>query len=77
MINLKKFIGSRTGIIVLSIILGFGLSCMFKITCDSGSCLVFKGPDFNEKKIIKYNDKCYEANEHMETCDEKRKIINV
>ena len=77
MINVKKFIGSRTGIIVLSVILGLGLSCVFKISCDSANCTIFKGPDFNEKKIIKYNNKCYEPNEHMETCDEKKKIINV
>ena len=55
MIDAKKFIGSKTGIIILSIILGFGLSCMFKISCDSASCIIFKGPDFTEKKIIKYN----------------------
>ena len=77
MINLRKFVGSRTGVIILSILLGLGLSCVFKISCDSGNCIVFKGPDFNEKKIIKYNDKCYEPKEHIETCNEKRKIINV
>ena len=77
MINIKKFIGSRTGVIVLSIILGLGLSCAFKISCDSANCTIFKGPDFKEKKIIKYNNKCYEANEEMEPCNEKMKIINV
>jgi len=77
MIDAKKFIGSKTGVIILSIILGFGLSCMFKISCDSASCIIFKGPDFTEKKIIKYNNKCYEANEEMEPCNEKMKIINV
>jgi hypothetical protein len=77
MINIKKFVGSRTAVIILSIILGLGLSCMFKVSCDSANCIIFKGPDFNEKKIIKYNNKCYEPSEHMESCDEKKKLINV
>ena len=34
MINLRKFVGSRTGVIILSILLGLGLSCVFKMGCD-------------------------------------------
>ena len=71
----KKFIGSETGVFVLSIILGLGLACIFKMSCDSQNCIVYRAPDYSEKKIIKYNDKCYEPNEHMETCDSNKKII--
>ena len=34
MLNIKKFIGSKTGVIVFSIILGLGFSCIFKFTCE-------------------------------------------
>ena len=77
MINIKKFVGSRTAVIILSIILGLGLSCMFKMSCDSKNCLVYKAPDFSKKKVIKYNNKCYNPVEHIETCDPKKRIINV
>jgi hypothetical protein len=71
----KQFIESKPGVFILSIILGLGLACIFKMSCDSHSCLVFKAPDYSEKRIIKYNDKCYQPTEHMETCDAKRQII--
>ena len=30
--------------------------------CDSRSCIVFKGPQFEENnKIVKVNDKCYKV----------------
>ena len=75
--KIKNFIGSKSGVTILSIVLGLGLACIFKMSCDSQNCIVFKAPDYSEKKIIKYNDKCYESNEHMETCDETKKIIDL
>jgi hypothetical protein len=77
MIRLKKFIGSRTGVIICSIILGLGLSSIFKMSCDSQSCIVLKAPDMSDKKIMKYNNKCYEVSENIETCDKNKKLINV
>ena len=74
-INLKKFVGSKSGIMLLSIILGLGLASIFKISCDNRSCMVFEAPDFSSKKIMKYNDKCYEPTEKMEKCDPTKKII--
>ena len=73
--KIKKFIGSKPGVFMLSVILGLGLACVFKMSCDSNNCLVYKAPDYSEKKIIKYNNKCYEPNEHMETCDTTKQII--
>ena len=73
--KVKNFIGSEKGVFVLSIVLGLGLACIFKMSCDSQNCIVYKAPDYSEKKIIKYNNKCYEPNEHMETCDLNKKII--
>ena len=77
MIRLKKFIGSRTGVIICSIILGLGLSTIFKMSCDSQSCIVMKAPDLSDKKIIKYNNKCYEPSENIETCNKNKNLINV
>ena len=78
MIHIKKFLKGKTGKVFISILLGLGLSTIFKVSCDSNNCVIIhKAPDFTDKKIIKYNKKCYEANENIETCDLKKKIINV
>ena len=73
--KIKKFIESKSGVFLLSVILGLGLACMFKMSCDSQNCIVYKAPEYDEKKIIRYNNKCYEPQEHMETCDTTKQII--
>ena len=73
--KIKKFIGSKSGVLILSAVLGLGLACIFKMSCDSNNCIVYKAPEYHEKKIIKYNDKCYEPVEHMQTCDASKQII--
>ena len=77
MLKIKKFLGSKSGIFVLSVVLGLGLSCIFKMSCDSRSCMVYKAPDYSEKKIVKYNNKCYNPTEHMETCDPNKEIVDL
>ncbi len=75
MLKIKKFLTSKSGTLILSVILGLGLATIFKMSCDSKSCLVYKAPDYNDKKIIKYNDKCYDPTENMESCDTNKQII--
>jgi len=77
MFNIKKFISSRSGVIIMSIILGLGLSTLFRMSCNSRSCLVYTAPDFSKKKIIKYNDKCYKPEEKIQTCNPNKKTIEV
>ncbi len=74
--DIKKFISTKSGVSLLSIILGLGLASIFKISCDNRSCIVYEPPDFSDKKIMKYNDKCYEPKEKMEKCDPEKKTIN-
>jgi hypothetical protein len=76
MLKIKKMLETRTGIVIFSIVLGLGLSSVFKSCCDSGNCIVYKAPDFSKTKIIKYNNKCYEANEQIQTCDTNKKIVS-
>ena len=77
MLNFGKFIKSKLGMDILSIILGLGLASIFKISCDNRTCLVNKvGGDLN-KQHLKYNDKCYKANEKNVSCDTKKEIIDI
>ena len=73
--KMANFLQSKSGTIILSVVLGLGLACIFKMSCDSQNCIIYKAPDYSEKKIIKYNDKCYQPNEHMETCDSTKELI--
>ena len=57
MLRLDKFIQSSEGMKLFSIMLGLGIAGLFKMSCDSRSCLVYKGPEFkDDKKVVKYND---------------------
>jgi len=77
MLNVKNIMNSSGGVVLFSVILGLGLSRVFKMSCDSHNCIIFKGPDFSEKKTIKYNNKCYMPTEHAQTCDTNKKIISM
>ena len=42
--NLSKFIHTTTGGYLSSVILGIGLSCLFRKLCKNGDCIVYKAP---------------------------------
>lgn len=69
MLNVRKMLKSDTGILLSSIILGLGIAGLFKMSCDSRSCIVYKGPDFSEKKKVKVNGKCYDVSEELIDCE--------
>ena len=70
MFQLKKFMSSESGKVLMSIILGLGIAGLFKMSCDNRSCLVYKGPEFKQdNKTIKYNKKCYKVEENMDSCE--------
>ena len=52
MLSLQKVINSTNGKKLISIILGLGLASIFKMSCDSRSCLVYKASDMSEDNII-------------------------
>jgi len=58
---LVKFIKSKTGIILISIIWGLGLACLFRKVCNDRDCIEYKAPNINfvKNNIWKYNNKCY------------------
>lgn len=71
MIQISKFFRSETGVKLLSIMLGLGIAGLFKMSCDSRSCIVFKGPQFEENnKTVKVNDKCYKVTENIINCED-------
>ena len=73
MLKIEKLFQSKGGIKIFSIILGLGIAGLFKMSCDSRSCIVFKGPQFEENnKIVKVNDKCYKVTENIINCEDSK-----
>lgn len=77
MVNFEKFVHTKNGRIILSILLGLGLSSLFRKSCKHRNCIVFKGPQIKEikDKIFEYNNKCYKYNETNVKCDSSRKTV--
>lgn len=73
MLDFKKAMNSEKGVLLFSIILGLGVAGLFKMSCDSRSCLIYRGPDFQNKRQIKVNDKCYNVSEEIINCEENDK----
>ena len=56
-----KFLKTDTGKIVIGIIWGLGLACLFRQTCVGRKCIVYKAPNPTKvmSNVYSYNNKCY------------------
>ena len=78
MLEFGKFIHSRTGKIIMSILLGFGLASLFRTVCKEKDCVIFHAPPLEEinGKTFKFDNKCYKYEPVPTKCDSKKKIIS-
>ena len=58
----QTILRSNYGKLVISVILGFGLSTLFRKSCKDKKCLQFEGPSLDKIKnnVYKHDDKCYQ-----------------
>ena len=65
-----SFLKSTIARIVIGILWGLGLACIFRKTCEGRKCIVYKGPNPDEitNNIYKYNKKCYSYNIEATKC---------
>ena len=65
-----KFLKSDVGKIMLGIIWGLGLACLFRQTCSGRNCLVYKAPNPQkiQSNVYSYNNKCYKYTTETEKC---------
>ena len=75
--KITNILKSYAGQIVISIILGLGISSMFRKSCNGENCRVFKAPHSKniKGKIFKKDDRCYSVKEKNVTCDSNKRII--
>ena len=77
-IHFGKFLHTKTGKIIMSILLGFGLASLFRSVCNGQNCTAFYAPpleDFKDK-TYKVDGKCVKYVPVGTSCSSKAKIIS-
>jgi hypothetical protein len=75
--NFSKFLTDKNGRIISSIILGLGLSTLFRQICKGKNCVIQHAAPMNniEGQVYKYNNKCYKYTASPVKCDKNKKIL--
>jgi hypothetical protein len=74
--HLEKFVNSRTGRIISSILLGVGFATLFRSVCKGQNCRIYYAPHLEDvkDKSYKYNGKCFKYKINAVECDKKKQI---
>ena len=75
---LYKFTHTKTGKVLMSILLGFGLATFFRQVCVGKSCVNYNAPPVAEidGEIYKFDNTCYKLNKNAVKCDTKKEIVS-
>jgi len=70
MVEFGKFVHTKNGKYIMSLLLGFGLASLFRTVCMNDKCMQFKSPPLDkiENKIYKHSGKCYTYEHSPITC---------
>jgi hypothetical protein len=76
--NYKNLLNSDTGRIVISILLGLGVACLFHKVCKDKDCINFAGPIINkvDGKIFQHDGKCYTYKARAVKCNPSKKTVH-
>jgi len=76
---LDKFVHSKTGKIIMSIILGIGLATFFRAVCKGRRCRVILAPPMAdiEGQTYKFNDKCYTFEKNVINCKKNKNTVKI
>jgi hypothetical protein len=75
--KVRKFIQSHYGKMIISVILGLGLSTLFRKSCGNKKCMNFVGPSLDKLKgqVYEYDRKCYTFSPNPVKCSSKKKTV--
>jgi len=78
-LNFKRLLNTPLGVTLISIMLGFGLACLFRKVCTDGRCIHFRGAviDAIHDKIYEHNDRCYRYRAKPTKCSTEKTIVDV
>ena len=70
--GIQKLINSNAGKYIISILLGIGLSTLFRNACNDRKCIIFKAisPENVKDKIFKVDDNCYKYTHEQVKCSD-------
>jgi hypothetical protein len=73
---LDQLLHSKRGKILISIIWGLGLACIFRKVCVNNSCVIYKPPISNYiiSNIYTHDGKCYKFYTETTSCNNKNII---
>ena len=76
-IHLDKFLRTKTGKYIMSLLLGIGLASFFRFICKDKDCIVFAGPPMEDikDKIYKNHNKCYKLIPTATKCTTDKKTV--
>lgn len=76
--NISRWLHADTSKYIISIILGLGLSTLFRKECIGDKCLKFLAPPIKdlEKETYMYGKKCYTYTSSSESCDTGKKKVS-
>jgi len=74
---LEQLLENRTGQVILSVILGMGLSIIFSRACIGRNCIIIRGPNpaVIDNKIYHFNNECYTFRPNIISCDKDKKKL--
>jgi hypothetical protein len=77
--HLEKFINSKTGKIMMSVLLGFGLATFFRAACEGNNCKFIRAPPMEDldDQTYRFNNKCYKMVKNPVKCSSKTNIIQI
>ena len=75
--NIRDFLKTQTSRTIISIILGLGISSLFRRVCKGRNCIILKGPNIKEttKSVYGINGQCYKYIPYMVNCDKNNQNI--
>lgn len=76
---LDKFVHSKTGKIIMSIILGIGLATFFRSVCKGKKCRVITSPPLDEldNQTYKFDNKCFAFERNPISCSNNKKTVKI
>lgn len=68
---MNKLLKTQESKIIISIIWGLGLSCLFRKVCLGRKCVIYSAPNPNEitKNVYLFDNKCYKYTTKNTLCN--------
>lgn len=69
---MSKILKNEYTKIILGILWGFGLACIFRCACNGRKCIIFKAPKPSDihNKIYSYDEKCFKYESVSTECND-------